>query len=132
MRRESWQSARGLRRNLRPPMPSMPRALWTRNPVSHPFIDRGKRVVLAGRTGSGKSTLACWLMRHSNVRWIILNPKATRAYDDLNDCERVNGLDPRAITRAIERSRYVNIVPTYAESTPEGMDALSEWVHASF
>src|SRR5574337_1110818 len=133
MRRVCCRCALASPRNLRQPKPSIMREPSIQaSPMSHPFIERGKRVVLAGRTGSGKSTLACWLMRHSDVRWLILNPKATGAYDNLDDCERVNGIDPRGITRAIERSRYVNIVPNYVESTPEGMDALIEWIHHSF
>ncbi len=53
------------------------------------MIKAGERVLIVGRTGTGKSVLAKYLLRFNTQHWLIINPKNTRAYDDLKNSNTV-------------------------------------------
>jgi len=96
--------------------------------LSHPVINPGKRAIAAGRTGSGKSTLAKWMLQVSPGYWVILNPKNTRAYDDLPDVNNVDGIDITKIRKSIEEHRFTIITPKAGELDPDVLDLLINWL----
>jgi hypothetical protein len=100
--------------------------------MSLPTISPGQRAVVAGRTGSGKSTLGKWLLLQSPGHWIILNPKWTRAYDNLPDSVKVKGFDLPKIEREITNHRFVVVDPKQVEATPDIMDLFVQHVHDHF
>lgn len=99
---------------------------------SFPIIMPGKRALIAGRTGSGKSTLACWLLNRSPGRWLILNPKHTSAYSDLDNSNVVAGIDMRDIEKSMQKYRFTIINPTSRESSPDNMDDFILELHESW
>lgn len=99
---------------------------------NEPIIARGKRALLAGRTGSGKSTLGKWLINRSPGRWVILNPKWTKAYNSLPDSYVVKKLDMREIDKSIMNNRFTIINPRSSESTADNMDAFVQQLHDDY
>lgn len=105
-----------------------------------PHIPPGKRAVVVGRTGSGKSSLAGFLLRQSPQQWIILNPKGTKAYDNLPDIITVHGLDWRKLERAMfekgrdkkARWKFINLIPSTVEANFETMDNFLLALHESY
>lgn len=106
----------------------------------NPHIPAGKRAVVVGRTGSGKSSLAGFLLRQSPQQWIILNPKGTKAYDNLPDAVTLNGLNWKKLERLMfektrdgkARWRFINVVPAIAEASTENMDNFLMALHESY
>lgn len=96
--------------------------------LPHPAINPGKRAIVAGRTGSGKSTFAKWLLRVSPGYWVIINPKNTRAFDDLPDVNNVDGINIAKIRDSIEEHRFTIITPKANELDPETLDLLINWL----
>lgn len=94
-----------------------------------PKIEPGKRAVVAGRTGSGKSTLAEWLLIQSPGHWLIINPKATAAYDKLPDSKKIEGIDLAKITKSMQENRFTIVNPTRQQNNFETLDALIVWLH---
>jgi len=100
--------------------------------ANFPRIERGQRAAIAGRTGSGKSTLARWFLQRSPGRWVILNPKHTKAYDSLIDTNTVNGFDLKKIERSMNEHRFTIINPRSDQANPEIMDDFVLWLHQSY
>lgn len=100
--------------------------------ANFPRVERGQRVTIAGRTGSGKSTLARWFLARSPGRWVILNPKHTKAYDSLADSNTVSGFDLKKIERSMQEHRFTVINPKSEQATAEIMDAFVLWLHQSY
>lgn len=94
-----------------------------------PLIKPGQRALVAGRSGSGKSTLARWLLVRSPLRWVILNPKHTKAYDSLPDSVTIKSLDMRDVEKAIMRNRFVVINPPSREADKESLDSFIMNLH---
>lgn len=101
---------------------------------TYPIIKPGQRVLAAGRSGSGKSTLARWLLTRSPLKWVILNPKGTKAYDELPDTAKINSLDMGKIEKALKdrRVRYVIVNPNSSEIKPDVMDDFILELHNSW
>jgi len=105
-----------------------------------PHIPPGKRAVVVGRTGSGKSSLGCYLLMQSPLQWIILNPKGTKAYDNLPDLITVRGTDWSQIDRAVTakkngrnaRYRFINFVPHPDECDFEDLDDFVKTLHNTY
>jgi len=97
-----------------------------------PLIKLGERAILSGRTGSGKSTLGKWLLQRSPGRWIILNPKHTKAYDSLPDSHTINGIDLKKLDRSLQEHRFTIVNPTGPQATPENLDLFLEYIHGSY
>lgn len=100
--------------------------------ATHPIINPGKRCVAAGRTGSGKSTLAKWLLQVSPGHWVILNPKNTRAYDELPDSNNVEGIDIGKIRKSIEEFRFTVVTPKANQLQPDTLDLFIEWLISEY
>lgn len=99
-----------------------------------PIVLPGKRAAIAGRTGAGKSTLANWLAWHSPGKFVILNPKFTRAYNELPNCVRVDGLDFERVVDLIEDDevRFINVCPDGEDSSAESMDEFVGDLHKAY
>lgn len=97
-----------------------------------PLINPGQRMTIAGRTGSGKSTLGKWMIQRSPGHWLILNPKATAAYDRLPDSNTVHGFDAKKIEKSLEEHKFTNVIPSTQEATPDYMDAWVMYLHETY
>lgn len=100
--------------------------------MAYPRINPGKRALVAGRTGSGKSTFGKWLLERSPQYWVILNPKHTKAYNDMDESVTIHSLDLRDIERGLTKNRYVIVNPPSRDSTPDIMDDFILGLHESF
>ncbi len=98
----------------------------------YPKISVGKRAVIAGQTGSGKSVLAKWLLMRSPGHWIILNPKWTSAYNDIDDANVIEGIDYSKIESSITKHRFTIVNPFGNESTPATLDEFVEDIHNTY
>lgn len=94
-----------------------------------PLISPGKRALISGSTGCGKSTLACWLLKRSPNRWVVLNPKHTAAYENLDDAFIVKSLDISKTEKSMARHRFTIVNPSSIESDPESLDAFIMGLH---
>jgi hypothetical protein len=97
-----------------------------------PLINPGDRATVAGRTGSGKSTLGCFLLGRSPGNWLILNPKGTKAYNDLPGVNTIHGISLKKIDRSLLENRFTNLVPTVGQSKPDNLDALIMFLHSEY
>lgn len=104
----------------------------SQEPSNLPLINPGDRASIAGRTGSGKSTLGCFLLSRSPGTWLILNPKGTKAYDKLPGVFTLNGFNAKKLDIALRDNRFVNLVPSIPQSTPENLDALIMYMHQQY
>lgn len=101
--------------------------------MEYPLIGAGERATIAGRTGSGKSTLGRWLLsRSDSVRWIILNPKHTKAYSKLPDSNTLSGINFAKLEKSMAKHRFTIINPTRAQSSPENMDDFVGYMHDNY
>ena len=101
-------------------------------PTAYPLIEPGKRASIAGRTGSGKSSLGCFLLARSPGHWAILNPKGTKAYDNLPDCNTIHGFNLKKIEASLREHKFTNIIPTIQQSSPANLDNFIMWLHTSY
>lgn len=97
-----------------------------------PRINPGKRAIVAGRTGAGKSSLGTWLLKRSPGHWLILNPKWTKAYDNLPDAKKIEGIKLKEIARSLEENRFTIVNPRNSESRHDILDLLILWLHENF
>lgn len=97
-----------------------------------PAISPGKRAIAAGRTGAGKSSLAQWLLLNSPGHWLILNPKWTKAFDNLPDAKVIEGIELGKIKKSLSENRFTIVNPYPAQSSPETLDMLIQWLHESY
>lgn len=97
-----------------------------------PVINPGERAIAAGRSGSGKSTMACYLLKRSPGHWIIINPKHTKAFNNLPDSVTLTKIDTKEISKQISEHRFVIINPPSSQAEPEMLDALVLWLHETF
>jgi len=95
-------------------------------------INPGKRAVIAARTGAGKSTLANWLLQQSPGHWVILNPKWTKAFDNLPGAKVIEGLDLKKISKSLEENRYTVVNPHPNQQKPELLDLFVQWLHENY
>lgn len=94
-----------------------------------PRINAGTRAIVSGRTGSGKSTLGIWLLSRSQQHWVILNPKHTAAYKNLDDAIIFKKFDARAILKRLKRHKFVVLNFKDYEATSDFMDDILRWLH---
>lgn len=97
-----------------------------------PSIEQDKRAIIVGRTGSGKTTLARYLCLASNQHVVILNPKHTGGYKSLPGIEIIHGFNAKKVVRSILKNRFTCINFTGAESNPEFMDEVVDYLHSRF
>ncbi|MHB1222236.1 MAG: DEAD/DEAH box helicase family protein [Gammaproteobacteria bacterium] len=100
--------------------------------TNYPKIGVGKRAVIAGQTGAGKSILARWLLYRSPGHWIILNPKWTAAFDDMESSQKINGFDYGKIEKSLKENRFTIVNPMPDETSPEMMDEFILEIHNSY
>lgn len=97
-----------------------------------PYVPRGKRALITGRTGSGKTQLARWLLARSPGAWVVLNPKHTRGYDKIAGSSFIYSLDLEALNAAFEKSRIVIVNPGPHENHPEILDTFIEQLRLTY
>ena len=94
-----------------------------------PFVPKGKRATVAGRTGSGKTTLATWLLNGSPQHWLILNPKWTAGYQTLPDVKIIRGANLRKVEDSLMRNKFTVLNPDNGENNPEYLDYIIQHFH---
>jgi len=99
---------------------------------NEPFVKRGARLTVVGRTGSGKSTLACWFLARSPGTWVIINPKHTAAYNKLPDSVTLKSFDLRKLDKTLTEYKFVILNPRPDEATPDAMDDFIAYLQESY
>lgn len=97
-----------------------------------PYVPRGKRTLLVGRTGSGKTSLARWLINRSPGAWLVLNPKYTSGFRNMADSTTIRSLDIEELARQFETKRIVIVEPPEGSNDPQILDDYIEAVRKSF
>lgn len=97
-----------------------------------PLISPGKRALISGSTGCGKSTLACWLMKRSPGRWVVLNPKHTAAYAEMDNSCVVNSLDISKVEKSMMKYRYTIVNPDSRQADSDNMDDFIMDLHSGW
>lgn len=66
----------------------------------------GQRLAIVGKTGTGKSTFARRVLLQSPYRWVIFNPKGTKALSNLPDSRTLTRISEAHVRRSIRDAKY--------------------------